>query len=78
MICSQNCPRMWFKGHEDDIQLIQWVPNYPDLCHCEHLWEYLDLLKRQQDPQPLNLPELCDALLVSLSNISVASVYSVA
>ncbi|GBN24958.1 hypothetical protein AVEN_210173-1 [Araneus ventricosus] len=65
--------RAWFEEHDEVFQLLPWLPNSPDLNHCENLWDHLDRHIKQKDPLPRNLHELHDALLFSWSQMLVAT-----
>jgi transposase len=47
----------------EDIDVLPWSPNSPDMNIIENLWDHLDRMVRARDPLPTNLDELWAALL---------------
>ncbi|KAF8232834.1 hypothetical protein L208DRAFT_1269952, partial [Tricholoma matsutake] len=45
----------WFKKKVD---VLEWLPNSPDLKIIEHCWEYLEQRVHMRSPFPSNLKEL--------------------
>ncbi len=60
----------WFLEHDNELSLLKWLPQSPDLNPIEHLW---DVVKREihiKDMQPTNLQQLRDAIISIWNKIS--------
>ena len=55
----------------EDIKVMQWPPNSPDLNPIEHVWDMLGRYIAALCPPPNSLPELKTALLHSWESLSV-------
>ncbi|GBN52542.1 hypothetical protein AVEN_185532-1 [Araneus ventricosus] len=61
----------WFDEHQDEFTVLLWPANSPDLNPIENLWDHLDRVVRDMDPQPRNLAQLATALESAWLNIPV-------
>ncbi len=60
----------WFLEHDNEITLLKWPPQSPDLNPLEHLWDVVEREIHIIDVQPKNLQQLRDAIMSILTNIS--------
>ncbi len=64
----------WFLEHDNELTLLKWPPQSPDLNPIEHLWYVLwDVVEREiriMDVQLTNLQQLCDAIMSIWTKIS--------
>ncbi len=64
----------WFLEHDNEVTLLKWPPQSPDLNPIEHLWDVVEQEICIMDAQPTNLQQLCDAIMSiwpkSLRNVS--------
>ena len=55
----------------EDIDVLPWCPNSPDMNIIENLWDHLDRMVRTWDPLPTNLDQLWSALLEEWGKIDL-------
>ncbi len=58
----------WFLEHDNELTLLKWSPQSPDLNPIEHLWDVVEREIHVMDVQPTNLQQLRDAIM--LRNVS--------
>ena len=68
------CPKTkmdqeWFDDHNNENEVLTWLPNSPDLSQIEHLWDVLDKQVQSMEAPPRNLQDLKDLLLTSWCQI---------
>ncbi len=63
----------WFLEHDNEFTLLKWPPQSPDLNPIEHLWDVVEREIRIMDVQPINLQQLCDAMVSIWTKISEES-----
>ncbi len=52
-----------FLEHDNELTLLKWPPQSPDLNPIEHLWDVVEREIRIMDVQPTNLQQLHDAIM---------------
>ena len=57
---------------DNEIFVLPWAPQSPDMNVIEHVWDHLDKLIRKWDPLPKNLDELWEALREEWENLDIA------
>ncbi|KAG8571489.1 hypothetical protein GDO81_011667 [Engystomops pustulosus] len=60
----------WFLEHDNEVTVLKWPPQSPDLNPIEHLWDVVEREIRIMDVQPTNLRQLCDAIMSIWTKIS--------
>ncbi len=60
----------WFLEHDNELTLLKWPPQSPDLNPIEHLWDVVERENRIMDVQPTNLQQLRDAIMSIWTKIS--------
>lgn len=60
----------WFLEHDNELPVLQWPPQSPDLNPIEHLWGVVEREIRIIDVQPTNLQQLHDAIMSIWTKIS--------
>ncbi|KAG1925776.1 hypothetical protein F2P79_025309 [Pimephales promelas] len=55
----------WFLEHDNELTVLKWPPQSPDLNPIEHLWDVVE-----QELHPTNLHQLQDAIRSIWANIS--------
>lgn len=50
MLHHPNCVCAWFEEHNQDLQLLPWLPDSPGFNLIEHLWDHLGRHIRRMDP----------------------------
>jgi len=55
-----------FLEHDNELTVLKWPPQSPDLNPIEHLWDVVE----RMDVHPTNLHQLQDAILSIWANIS--------
>ncbi len=64
----------WFLEHDNEVTLLKWPPQSPDLNPIEHFWDVVEREIHIMDAQLTNLQQLCDAIMSiwpkSLRNVS--------
>ncbi len=60
----------WFLELENELTLLKWLPQSPDLNPIEHLWDVVEWEICIVDVQPTNLQQLRDAIMSIWTKIS--------
>ncbi len=60
----------WFLEHGNELTLLKWPPQSPDLNPIEHLWDVVEREIYIMDVQPTNLQQLRDAIISIWTKIS--------
>ncbi len=60
----------WFIKHDNELTLLKWPPQSPDLNPIEHLWDVVEQDIRIMDVQLTNLQQLRDAIMSIWTKIS--------
>ncbi len=60
----------WFLEHDNELTLLKWPPQSPDLNPIEHLWDVVEREICIMDVQPTNLQQLRDAIMSIWTKIS--------
>ncbi len=60
----------WFLEHHNELTLLKWPPQSPDLNPIEHLWDVVEREIRIMDEQLTNLQQLRDAIMSIWTKIS--------
>jgi len=60
----------WFFEHDNELTVLKWHPQSPDLNLIELLWDVVERELRALDVHPTNLLQLQDAILSVWANIS--------
>jgi len=53
----------WFLEHDNEVTVLKWPPQSPDIIPIEHLWDVVEWELRALDVHPTNLHQLQDAIL---------------
>ena len=48
----------WFKTHSNELVLLQWPPQSPDISPIENIWHILKKKISQRNPRPQSLDDL--------------------
>ncbi len=60
----------WFLEHDNELALLKWAPQSPDLNPIEHLWDVVEREIRIMGVPPTNLQKLRDAIKSIWTKIS--------
>ncbi len=60
----------WFLERDNELTLLKWPPQSPDLNPIEHLWDVVERDIRIMDVHPTNLQPLHDAIMSIWTKIS--------
>ncbi len=60
----------WFLEQDNELTLLKWPPQSPDLNPIEHIWDVDEREIRIMDVQPTNLQQLRDAIMSIWTKIS--------
>jgi len=60
----------WFLEHDNELTVLKWPPQSPDLNPIDHLWNVVERELRVLDVHPTNLHQLQDVVLSKWANIS--------
>ncbi len=60
----------WFLEHDNELILLKWPPQSPDLNPKEHIWDVVEREIHIMDVQPTNLQQLRDAIMTIWTKIS--------
>ncbi len=60
----------WFLEHDNELTLLKWPPQSPDLNPIEHLWDVVEREIHIMDVQPTNLQQLRDSIMTIWTKIS--------
>ncbi len=59
-----------FLKHDNELTLLKWHPQSPDLNPIEHFWDVVEREIHIMDVHPTNLQQLCDAIRSIWTKIS--------
>ncbi len=60
----------WFLEYDNELTLLKWPPQSPDLNPIEHLWDVVERENRIMDVQPTNLQQLRAGIMSIWTKIS--------
>ncbi|KAJ8880817.1 hypothetical protein PR048_017288 [Dryococelus australis] len=68
---TARCVCAWLGENDQDVKVISWPPNSPDLNTTEHLCDHLDRRVRRLSPPPRTLQQLWNVLYIAWLQIPV-------